>query len=195
VQRAGSRTGGSGNATGASALRNEKFWRERAAERVVLGQPGSRTIGSGAAGLQNKRFWGSWALERAVLATCGFYSGWVCSGQVPERAVLAVGQIKNGECWCEHTPEREVLVRMDTRTRGSRATRLQNGRFWQRAGSRARKSAGKSQKEAWKTRGSLKHLRGVPLIFYFLLVRPVFFLAPSWAPWNSFQGSTVEKIR
>jgi len=45
MQRAGSRTGGSGIGTGASAPWNKKFWRERALERVVLGQPGSRTRG------------------------------------------------------------------------------------------------------------------------------------------------------
>ena len=68
-----------------------EFWRERAAERVVMGQPGYGTSCSEAAGLQNERFWDSRALERAVMVGCGLQDGLVCSGWDPERVVLALG--------------------------------------------------------------------------------------------------------
>jgi hypothetical protein len=49
---------------------------------------------------------------------------------------------------------------MGTRTKGSGATGLQNGWFWRRAGSRARRSAGKSQKEGLEDQGVLKCFKG-----------------------------------
>jgi hypothetical protein len=137
LQRAGSRTCGSGSVADASAQWNVKLWREQAAEQVILGQPGSRTSGCGAAGLQNERFWGGRALERAVLAGCRFQDGLVCSWRAPERVVLALGlarALQNEKFWREWQQnelfwggwvlERVVLGQLGSRTRGSGAAGL-----------------------------------------------------------------------
>jgi hypothetical protein len=111
LERAGSRTSGSGERVGSrTSGSGERFWR--------------------AGWFQNEWFWGGRALERAVLRRPGSRTGSSSGVWVPGKGGSAPGGFQNGWFWHWDTRERGSLAQARRGTRSSGANGHQNEWFW-----------------------------------------------------------------